>query len=423
LNVVDRVAINNEPTCENTIRLLKPDYYAKGSEFNKSKSDYTGKIDNEISAIEEIGGQMIFTEDIVFSSTNLINRFLSNRSEELHEFFNLFTERYSIQDIFEVLDKMADLKVLVVGDTILDDYQYCEVIGKSSKDPVLALKYKSNDIFVGGVAAVANHVAGLAGKVTLCSTLGDDNFRKDQIFNGLDPKITPYFTIKPSSPTLTKKRFLDGYTFNKLFEIYIMDDTSLPEELDADFCEKVKEQLSNHDLIIVADFGHGTISKRMIHNLTQNAKFLAVNTQANAGNRGFHTISSYPRADFVSLAEHEIRLETRMMKGPVRPMMDELAEKLCCKYFIVTRGRHGSVVRGEKGAFVASPSLSVNVVDRVGAGDAFFSIAALAAVLGADEEMIGFLGNAVGSMAVEMIGNQKSIDKMVLKKYITSLLK
>ena len=65
----------------------------------------------------------------------------------------------------------------------------------------------------------------------------------------------------------------------------------------------------------------------------------------------------------------------------------------------------------------------MNVVDRVGAGDAFFSVASLAGVLNAGEELIGFLGNAVGSMAVEMIGNQKSIDKLSLKKYITSLLK
>jgi len=68
-----------------------------------------------------------------------------------------------------------------------------------------------------------------------------------------------------------------------------------------------------HDLVVVSDFGHGAISRYMIDILAQNAPFLAVNTQSNAGNRGFNTITKYPKADYVSLAEHEIRLEMRNM--------------------------------------------------------------------------------------------------------------
>lgn len=59
----------------------------------------------------------------------------------------------------------------------------------------------------------------------------------------------------------------------------------------------------------------------------------------------------------------------------------------------------------------------------VGAGDAFYSIASMASYLGADDEIIGFLGNITGAMAVEIIGNEKATDKLTLKKYITSLMK
>jgi rfaE bifunctional protein nucleotidyltransferase chain/domain len=423
LDGVDFVAINEWPTAENTLRLLKPHYYAKGSEFKNDHSDYTGKIDRELTVVEEIGAEIVFTEDIVFSSTNLINRFLSDKTEETQEYFQLFRKRHNIEEIHEILDKMASLKILVIGDTILDDYHYCEAIGKSNKDPVLVLKYKSNDLFAGGVLAVANHLANFAEKVRLVTLNGEFDSHRDFIEEKLHHNISPHFAVHPKSSTLIKRRFLDGYTFSKLFEVYIMDGFGLPEELDLELCELVKKEINDYDLVVAADFGHGTISDRMIKTLCENAKYLAVNTQANAGNRGFHTISSYPRADFISLAEHEIRLEKRAMVGAVRPMMEELAVKLDCSTFVTTRGRKGCMVRGRDGNFVACPSLATNIVDRVGAGDAFFTIAAMAAYLGVDEELVGFLGNAVGSIAVEIIGNQKSIDIMGVKKYLNTILK
>ena len=308
LDIVDYVAINKWPTAEKTIRFIEPDYYAKGAEFDGGKSDYTGKIAAEIAAIQGLGGKMVFTDDIVFSSTNLINRFLKNSSEDMRDYFNLFRQRYSIEKIHTVIDIMADLKVLVIGDTIIDDYHYCEAIGKSNKDPVLALKYKTNDLFAGGVLAVANHLSGFVKKVGLYTVLGEVDSHETFIRKKLSSNVEPNFVFYPNSPTIIKRRFIDGCSFNKLLEIYVMNGNDLPDELDLKLCEFVKKELSEYDLVVAADFGHGAISKKMIEILCDQAPYLAVNTQANAGNRGFHTISSYKNADFISLAEHEIRL-------------------------------------------------------------------------------------------------------------------
>jgi len=65
----------------------------------------------------------------------------------------------------------------------------------------------------------------------------------------------------------------------------------------------------------------------------------------------------------------------------------------------------------------------MKTIDRVGAGDSFLSLTALVAKTGAPPEVIGFIGNVVGSLAVEIIGNQKSIEKMAVNKYITSMMK
>lgn len=423
LNEVDFVAINKWPTAENTIRSLNPDYFAKGSEFKNDNSDYTGKIDREKAVIGEIGSELVFTEDIVFSSTHLINRFFSDKPKEIQEFMDLFRFRHTVEEMHEFLDEMESLKVMVIGDTILDDYHYCDPLGKSNKDPVLAIQYKSNDLFAGGVLAIANHVANFAQKVRLVSVLGEKNSYKDFISEKLAGNIFPYFENQPGAPTLIKRRFLDCNSFNKLFEVYIMNNGDLPDDLDAKFCEMVGDELPDYDLVIAADFGHGAISPKMIQTLCKNASFLSVNTQVNAGNRGFHTISSYPRADFVSLTEQEIRLETRMENGPLRPMMGRLAETLKCRNFVVTRGKKGCLVWGKNGSYLACPAFSTNVLDMVGAGDAFFSLASLASFLGADDELIGFLGNIAGAITVEFIGNEKATDKLSLKKFITALMK
>ena len=79
------------------------------------------------------------------------------------------------------------LNVLVIGDTILDEYRYCDVIGKSSKDPALAVKYQSHDLFAGGVLAVANHVANFANKVRLVTVLGDHDSHEKFIRSQLHP--------------------------------------------------------------------------------------------------------------------------------------------------------------------------------------------------------------------------------------------
>ncbi|MFH1148487.1 MAG: PfkB family carbohydrate kinase [Pseudomonadota bacterium] len=423
LSCVDYVAINEWPTAEETLRILQPDVYVKGSEFKNGDSDLTGKIAKEESVIREIGSTLAFTEDIVFSSSNLINRFLSSFPDEVEKYLSLFRKRYRLNEILDILDRMNSLNVLVVGDTILDDYQYCQAIGKSSKDPCLAMKYESHDLFAGGVLAVANHVANYAERVSLVTTIGEKDSYEDFIRSQLHPNVSVHFVVKPGAPTLIKRRFIDGYSTNKLFEVYVMDDSGLPPDADRRLCRHIRKELPKYDLALAADFGHGAISQRMVQTLSDKAAFLAVNTQANAGNRGFHTITRYPRADYVCIADHEIRLETRDLKGKLRPMITQIAQKLDCTRFVVTLGRKGCAIGGRDGGFIKVPTFAQRIVDRVGAGDAFLSVTALAAALGVPDEVLGFFGNVAGSLAVEIMGNKKSVDKQSMQKLITSLMK
>lgn len=423
LNCVDYVAVNKWDTSEETLRLLRPDVYVKGSEFKNVDADMTGKIAREKKVAEEIGAKLAFTEDIVFSSTNLINRYLSNLPEEIKRYLELFRQRYNLEEILQTLDRMASLEVLIIGDAILDEYQFCEAIGKSSKDPVITVKYQSHELFAGGVLAVANHAANFAGNVKLITVLGEQDSHEDFIRSQLMPNVSTHFVFKPDAPTLIKRRYIESYSLNKMFEVYVMNDSGLSMNGHSEIIEWLDEELPKYDLVIAADFGHGAISDRMVKKLSEKSRFLAVNTQANSGNRGFHTVTRYPRADYASIDENEIRLEMRKRTGNVKPMMDIIAEKLGCSQFVVTQGKHGCIVRDKFGGQLRVPAFAQKVVDRVGAGDAFFAITSLAAVQGVPNEKLGFIGNVAGALAVEILGNKKPIDKLSVKKYITSLMK
>lgn len=424
LSSVDFVAVNEWPTAVETLKVLQPDYYVKGQEYKDIVSDRTGKLAREYEVVKEIGAQFVYTEDVVFSSSNLINRYLSQFPENVEQYLSLLRSRYHLKDILELLDNISTLKVLVIGDAIVDEYQYCTAIGKSSKDPTMVVQYQSHELFAGGVFAIANHLSEFAASVDVVSVLGASSSHEDFIRAKLNSNVTSLFFHQLGAPTTLKRRLIDSYSFSKLFEIYEMDDSGLGANEEQAMAEHLKKVLPSYDAVIIADFGHGALSDNIRDILINNDGFTSVNTQANAGNRGFHTISKYKSFDYACIAFHEFSLEIRNKKNvKLRHDMLQLLNKLDGKKLMVTRGREGSVAITSEDEYVKVPSLSDKVVDRVGAGDAFFAITSLAAALKAPLEIISFLGNVVGAMAIQTIGNKKAIGRSGTEKYITALMK
>jgi rfaE bifunctional protein nucleotidyltransferase chain/domain len=423
LGCVDYVALNKWPTAVETIDLLRPDFYVKGCDYEEAGKDATGGIVLEEVAIKSVGGRLVFTEDITFSSSNLINRYLPVLPKATVNYLQNFSTRNRIEDVFRYLERARSLKVLVVGEAIIDEYQYCEQIGKSSKEPMLAVKYLSNEKFVGGILAVGNHVANFCDHVDLVSFLGAEHSQEDFIRKNLHDNIHPIFLHRKASPTIVKRRFIEEYCFTKLLEVYEINDGGLEETDNAALCAKLREQLPRYDVVIVVDFGHGMLSEAAVDLLCRDSRFLAINAQSNAGNLGYHTISRYPRADYVCIAENEMRLEARDRRSDLGEIVRRVCGKLPFGRVVVTRGKQGCLCYGEEEGFFEVPAFAGQVVDRMGAGDAFLSVTALCAAQKAPIEVLGFIGNVVGAQAVATVGNRKPVGRAALLKNIESLLK
>ncbi len=423
LDVVDYVAVNRWPTAVETIKLVRPDCYVKGVEYKDTSKDHSGGIVLEEEAVKSVGGELVFTDDIVFSSSNLINKHFAVFPKEVTDYLAGFSQRYKPDEVIEWLKKAENLKVLVVGEAIIDEYHYCEEIGKTSKEPVIAMKSMHSQLFAGGVLAVANHVAAFCKEVGMITFLGDTGSQEAFIREKMNPKIENVFLYRKDSPTIVKKRFIEYYFFRKMLELYTINDAELDEADNRALCAKLELMVPKYDVVIVVDFGHSMMTKEAIDIVARKARFLAVNAQTNAGNMGYNVISKYPRADYITLAEKEMRLEARNYRGDVRGMVENVTAKMNCERAVVTQGRRGSLCYSTKEGFFLVPALAREVVDRVGAGDAFLSISALCAAQKAPMEVIGFIGNAVGAWKVSIVCNERAVEKSQLFKQIETLLK
>jgi bifunctional ADP-heptose synthase (sugar kinase/adenylyltransferase) len=313
--------------------------------------------------------------------------------------------------------------VLVVGEAIIDEYTYCEAIGKSGKEPVLASRYLGADRFGGGVLACANHLAGFVQSVDVLTQIGEGGDEEEFVRGVLRDNVTPIFLEKPGAPTIVKQRFVEQYLSQKMFEVYRMNDAPLDAATDARLRGQLEEIASDYDLVVVADYGHGMLSPGAIDVLCRRARFLAVNTQSNAGNHGFNMISKYPRADYVCLAQREVALETRNQQLTGEEMAEHVAAKLDCPRVMITRGSAGTLYHTTPDQFTRVPALATRIVDRIGAGDAVLCVTALCAATGATPEVTAFLGNVVGAEAVAILGNQRAVERIPTFRHVECLLK
>lgn len=422
MEAVDYVALNRWPTAVETIKLLKPDFYVKGPDYKDRAKDLTKGILDEENAIKSVGGKIYITEDMTFSSSNLINSFFNPHNPKTKEFLDGFKKKYSFDNIVKSIDSLNDLKVLVIGDTIIDEYHYCIPLGKSSKSPTISSIFLRSEVFAGGVLAIANHLEQFAGKVKLITCLGKENTERSVINKTLSPGVDASFFERSDGPTNVKRRYLDRYQNIKLFEVTFMNDRYIAPQLEKQVIQCLHKEIPQYDLVIITDFGHGFITPGIIKCIQNKAKYVAVNAQTNSNNYGFNYITKYHKSDYISIDEKELRLPFGDNYGDLETLIKKLHTITKAKKIQITLGAEGSLWYENK-KFYRTPAFARVVKDSVGAGDAVLSITALCAFLNMPPDIISFIGNCTGALAVEIIGNTHPVYKKDLVRFIQYFLK
>jgi rfaE bifunctional protein kinase chain/domain len=337
------------------------------------------------------------------------------------QFLSSFGKTHRSASIIDQLDKLKTKKILVIGEAIIDEYHYTSPMGKSSKEPLVVHRFDREESFAGGALATVNHAAALSDHITIATLLGKSPSREQFIRSHLKPSVRSKFFFREGT-TIVKRRYIDRYANQKLFQVSFIWDDGIPPALEDAIADYLKRTLPGYDLVMVNDFGHGFLTPKLIRLICRKAGTLSLNVQANSANYGFNIITKYPRADIATTDIHEIRLATHDRYGDILKLARNVARHLHAATLVLTRGADGSTGITRENRCVAVPSLTDTVVDRVGAGDALYSVIAPCLAAGMDLETALFVGNAAAAIKIQTLGNKSPVTFDDLTRFIKTLL-
>ena len=423
LEVIDYVVANKWSTAEEIIKIIKPNIYCKGPDYKNHDDDITGNITVEESSVKLVGGEIMYTDDVTFSSSSLLNKFGKLHSHEQKLFIRNIRDDHSFEMIQKKVEDISKLKVLVIGEVIIDQYVFCEALGKSGKEPVLVLRDLETQEYLGGSLAIARHLSSFCETVSVLSFLGKDEEYKSFTEDNIEKNIILNFFKKSNSPTIVKRRFVDHIDRKKVLGVYSINDDLLEESEEDKFIESFDKLSKEHDLVIISDYGHGIITPRIAEYISNSDKFVSLNAQVNAANIGTHNIRKYHDVNCLIINQSELCHELRQRNGNVEEMATKLKNMINTKFIAVTQGQNGAFLINENLPPERCSGFATQVIDKIGSGDAFLALLSVCLYSDFDEKLSLFIASLAAAQSVETIGNSMPVTKPLLLKTISHLLK
>jgi rfaE bifunctional protein nucleotidyltransferase chain/domain len=422
IKLVDFVFINQAKSSLQVIENLKPNFYIKGPDYSKKKNDIAGNLEKEKLCVEKFGGKLILTKGKTFSSSSLLNQsnLYENSLKITHpEIFINNKLKINIKKNYqESIKKLKKKKILVLGEVILDKYIFCEPLGKPSKESIISVNFNNEKIYLGGVLPIAKIMNELSDNVTLVSCYKSLSLLK-KIKKSLSRKIKTKLFYCKEYQDIYKTRFVQGSTINKIFEYYKYCGKPID---DRNLIEFLKKNLSKFDLILVADFGHGVITKNVIKELTKSKK-ISVNVQTNSGNRGFNLFKKYNKSFFLCIDEPEFRLG---MSDKFSNLKDLILNKSNKNYkkITITRGINGSIYYDKlTKELKIMPAFNNKTKDTIGAGDTLFAYTSAFHLTSKSSFLPNLVGSIAASLKTNIVGHERIVQENEVFTYLNYLIK
>ena len=403
--MIDYVVVDPNATPIENIGIIRPDYLAKGYEYNATSMPERTR--EEMAALRAYGGDILFTPgDIVYSSSALINLQAPDlKLDKLHTFM----ERRGItfDDLNRTLDNLSRHRLHVVGDTIVDSQTHCAMIGGQTKTPTMSVLFERRTDFIGGAAIVAKHCRAAGADVTFSTVLGDDAHKdfvlKDLAAAGIDVRAS----IDRSRPTVNKNAIVvGGY---RLLKVDTLDNNSISDSVLAEITGNVTNMPS--DAVIYADFRHGMFNRRTIPSFISaipKGVFRVADSQV-ASRWG--NITEFKGFDLITPNEREARFALADQDSGIRPLASQLYDQAECKLLILKLGERGVLTcnaadHESLDSFFVLDSFVERLVDPVGAGDALLAYATLSMLASKNDGHATIIGTVAAGCECEFDGNE-----------------
>ena len=412
LQIVDYVLIDKDPTPLKNIQILEPDFYAKGFEYGKDSPP--PKTQDEINILEKFGGEIIFTPgDIVYSSSKIISEQKPNIALE-KMLFLMDAENISFADLRNSLNLIKNIKVHLVGDTIVDSYTNCSMIGGMTKTPTMSVKYENKIDFLGGAGIVAKHLESAGAKVTFTTLVGNDNYAEFVKNDLKKTKIKLNLIIDKNRPTTNKNAIVvNDY---RLLKIDTLENNIISQEIIEKFATLINK--TEAEIIVFSDFRHGIFNKSTIPIFSQKIPLRSFKVADSQVASRWGNILEFQNFDLITPNEREARFSLGDQDSVIRPLAKQLRDESKCKTLILKCGSNGLITYvndsiKDPRAFFNLDSMVENLIDPVGAGDALLAYSSLILKVTKNPIISSIIGNIAAAIECEHDGNYPVSSRLI----------
>jgi rfaE bifunctional protein kinase chain/domain/rfaE bifunctional protein nucleotidyltransferase chain/domain len=422
LEFVDWVAIDDGEWAGPILELVRPDVYVKGKEF---EDVHDGRFGRERRLVESHGGRVVFSSgDVVYSSTAMIDAHREH-FQPVAEQVHAYCKRHGITRarIAELAERFERVRVLVVGETIVDRYVHSEPMGMSAEAPMLVVRPRESESFVGGAAIVAQHAASVGAQSHLVSVVGRDAEAEFARRTLAEVQVRAELVEDPNRPTTLKTRYLaEG---KKLLGVNTLRDHDLEPDPLADLLERIDRLSDVVDVVVIADFGYGVVTPAVLSRIAtlRRERGIPVIGDVQASTQ-LGNVARLTGITVSTPSEREARTALCDRESGVADLGAMLLEKTRNEAVVVTLGARGLILLDTArkswdalGALAHSfelkrelvieylPTLAGLPVDPMGAGDALLGTLAVSLAAGASMAEAAYLGACAAAIEVGCMGN------------------
>lgn len=310
----------------------------------------------------------------------------------------------SYSNFNQVFEEFNKLKVLIIGDVMVDAYIWGAVERISPEAPVPIVRATKRDHRLGGAANVALNVQALGAEPILCAVVGTDEGAQ-KVFERLEVNgISKEGIIESNErPTTVKTRVLSSH--QHIVRVDEETDKILSKDEESKLWERIEKILPNCQVVIFEDYDKGAITKNIIKKTVELAKSKGIPTVVDPKKRNFlnYKGTTLFKPNLKELKEGlKIEFE-KSDKAEVEKAVELLMSKLNGEGSLITLSEKGVFIdyKGEKHHI---PAHLREISDVSGAGDTVISIAALCVALNLSPMVIAALSNLGGGLVCEHIG-------------------
>lgn len=404
---VDHVLILDEFDLKQVIAALHPAVFVLGKEFEEEFAD---RVAVEVAQARESGSAVVYhSGQTIYAQDDLGGRSADQQEQERRSSFRASCQRQGV-DLAAALAAtagFAERRLVVLGDTIVDQYVACDALGMSAEAPVIALKELRSREYIGAAAIVACHIRALGASCDFVSVTGDDEPGRLTGRTLAERGVEAHLFTDPARPTTFKIRYMVGN--QKLLRVSRLEETSIPREVEKAVIGRLQELIPHANGVVVSDFVYGLVTPRILDAVQSLARkagvpiFGDLQCSSQVG-----SVLKFKHFTLISPNEREARIALGDKDSGLEKVAYKLLARTDCAGLLLTLGGQGFVAYDNRGAAVRSesfPALDPNPVDVTGGGDALLSAVAVAMSSGWGLMQASALGTCVAALAVGRLGN------------------